>query len=328
MVTISYAQTDSPKTPDSKPAERGWFYYDDPEEKEEVTPEVLELPSRESATPNKEARCKEKKTWDASCGFVDPGMDFAFQEQQREELLKNMALSKNDPKAVESFQYYIKWVMNRASEVSNLWLYNIAQNPDLDPTVSAPISAIGLKLMSETKDNSDKELYKAIQSQGGFYIYFTRHDCIHCHSNKSAVTRLSTLTGLPIYNAALDNRCIEGMEKGCMKGKDVEAPAIALKVTTVPSLFLYVPKNTWLRIATGVTDTETMRARTVSFFSAYRTALLKGINNGLNGAPSVDFSSEGSTGLTVPSGLATQGGSSTSTAMPNQAEIEKLLGKN
>ena len=313
-------------------AERGWFFYErDKKPREEPAIEMPELPpAAEDPPPPKEERCKKKETWSADCGFVDPGKDFEFQAKQRDALLQAMAMSRNDPKAVENFQYYMKWLMERSVEVANLWHYNMVQNPELDPTVKSPISTFGLRLMTQVRDSSDEAILSALKDEGAFLVYFSRYDCDFCHAMTSVLEELGRSTGLTIWNAPLDTRCMPRFEAHCRGGAQTIAAAQALQVSIVPTLFLYVPgpkaeDDTWIRIATGVTDASTMRGRIVAFFSAYRMALLKGVaNGGPNRAP-VDFSDITPTGI-APGVPLPQTGQQTP-PLPTEQQIRELFSR-
>lgn len=302
-------------------AERGWFFYEDPvKPKEKKTPKQQPEQTAKSEPKPSEDECAKAETWTAKCGFVNPGTSFAFQAKQRDALMEQMVMSQNDPKAVEAFQYYMKWAMSRASEVANLWHYNMVQNPELDAQTTQPISSFGLKLMTDVKKGRADEIFSALKDEKGMLVYFTRSDCHFCHSMAPLVKGIGSDTGLPIWNAALDDTCIEGFEAQCQAGAAVQKPAAALQVTIVPSLFLHVPPSTWIRLSTGVTDKESIMARTVSFFSAYRSALLKGIDNGDGIKAAVDFSDESNV-----SGNA-RGVTPTKTPkVPTQAELAKFL---
>ena len=89
----------------------------------------------------------------------------------------------------------------------------------------------------------------------------------------------------------------------------------------VPTVFLYVPKQTWLRVSTGVTDQQTMRTRVIQFFTAYRTALLNGVNNGEGTKASVDFSGNSPGGATE--GVKADG---SKPQLPSESDIAALLG--
>jgi hypothetical protein len=312
--------TDNPSSTLHENAKKGWFFYE--KQKKPPEPELpAVIPKVDAPPPPKEERCKSKDSWSADCGFVDPGKDFDFQAKERDALLHGMAMSQNEPKAVEAFQYYQKWVLDRSIEVANLWYYNTIQNPELSAEAKSPINTFGLRLMTEVKDSDQKSIINALKKEGAFYIYFSRHDCTFCNSMAEVLRAVVEKTGIEMYNAALDDSCMSGFEDHCLAGAAVQAPAQALKVTIVPTLFLYVPKNTWIRIGTGVTDVETLIARTTSFFSAYRTALLKGVNNGSGARAPVDFSADGATGTAT-------GVSTTAPArLPTADEVKALLQK-
>lgn len=306
-----------------RPPERGWFFFEDPPKAAEPEPEPprAAFPS-ELPPPPKEKRCAEKGTWTPDCGFVNPGQDFEFQAKQRDALMERMSLARNDPKAVEDFQYYMRWVLERTAETTNLWWYNMVQNPELDPNVQSPVSAFGLRLMTDVQKGHDKEIFDLVKAEGGFFVYFSRTDCVFCHQMKDVLDGLKTRTGLEIRNASLDTSCMPGYQEGCMTAPATEAPAQALQVTTVPAVFLFVKPNTWIRVATGVVDTESMTTRTVQFFSAYRAALLAGTENGEGARPSVDFNAAGvATGTAAGAAPTKERGS-----LPSEDDIARMLG--
>jgi conjugal transfer pilus assembly protein TraF len=275
--------------------ERGWFFYEDPakDTAQPAPPQPRPKPTDNKKQPDK---CAAKETWVPDCGFVDPGTDFDFQAKQRDALMERMSLSHNDPKAVEDFQRYMHWAIGRATEVANLWYYNTVQHPDLDPTVSNPISQFGIRLMADVKSNQQNEIFKALKDEGASLVFFTRSDCTFCATMAPLVRSMATDTGLETWNASLDDRCEPQFVDKCRTGKAVTEPARRLGVTTVPTIFLALPDNTWIRIGTGVTDTSTLTTRVVTFFSAYRNALLKGLDNKKDGQAPMDFSGIDATG--------------------------------
>ena len=302
--------------------ERGWFYFEEPPAitEPENAPPAPRSPTAKAPDAEKEKeRCSKKGTWTAQCGFVNPGQDFEFQAKQRDELMQAMVMSNNNPKAVEAFQYYMHWVLERTSEVANLWWYNMVQNPELDPTAAQPVSAMGLKLMTEVQKGSEKEVFDLVKKEGGMFVYFSRDDCAFCHHMSEPLRMLTRRTGIDVRNAALDGKCMAPYKDGCVTGEQALAAGQALQVSTVPSVFLYVKPNTWIRIGTGVTDTATMATRAMQFFSAYRNALLKGIKNTDDGVPSVDF------GSTSPTGLKTTGIQSDSKRPVSESMVTDLL---
>lgn len=271
---------------------RGWFFFEDPkkeEPKEEDLPPALAAPATPNeAPPPKQDKCRSKQTWSPDCGFVDPGKDFEFHEKQREALFQQMVMDSNSPKAVEAVQYYMRWMLERVSQVSNMWQYNMLQNPELDPSARIPVSSLGLRLSSEAKSGTAREIFGLIKSEGGFFVYFSRADCSTCHDMAYLMERISKETGIPVKNAALDDKCvIQGAE--CLTSASVMPAAQALKISVVPTVFVYLRPNTWIRVSNGFTDAETLKSRTVQFFQGYRNAMLRNTANGSGAVPSVDF---------------------------------------
>lgn len=323
---------------------KGWFWYQDPVEKKETPKEVIEVapvnevkvdktvPVVGVSKPKEEKTqvpleedpefCLTKEKWVASCGFVDPGNDFDFQAKQRDILLQQMSLQPDKPEVVEAAQRYMKWIVGKASQAANMWYFNMVQNPDLDPTVKSPISEIGIALASKVRNASRLEYFRTIREEGGILFYFSRHDCSYCHDQAPMTRRVARTMGLQLINVPLDAKCIEGFEgDDCAPNIPIEQIAV-LNVQIVPSLYLYVPDNTWIRLGTGVVSDQKILANTVNFFSAYRSAMLAGIDNGNGVRPTVTFDPNINT---RPTGVAPADGSKAPSA-PDRAKLMELMG--
>ncbi len=309
--------------------EKGWFFYQHPPTVASRKPPAGG--KAHAVEPPPSPKCSSMSTWTASCGFIDPGTSFAFQAKERDALLKRMVMSHDDPAAVQAFQYYMKWVTDRAIDAANLWQYNLVQNPSLDPSVRMPFNALGLKLMTDVKDSTAASLYEALRSQKAFLVYFSRYDCEFCQAMDNILTYMSQDHGIEVWNTPIDGKCMPGFEKHCYTGRKAVLAAEALKVRIVPTVFLYVPggkpaQDLWMRLSTGLTDEQTLSGRVVSFFTAYRRALLEGVHNGVAGAPSVDFSAEPTSGIapgiSVPNGTDEQ---SPVVRVPTAGQVRKLL---
>jgi len=312
----AYAAPDASKAPvDADRPDQGWFFYDDPAKAAPEEPLISPVrPPAISETPDadKDQKCARRDTWTVDCGFIDPGLDFTFQSLQRDKLLEHMALSKNDPKAVENFQRYMRWAMNRSIEIANTWTYNLVQKPELDGTLNNPVSTFGLRLMTEVRKGEAQEIFEALKNEGAILVYFSREDCAFCHQMRDVLNWLERDTGLVVWNAPLDGKCMPGYEDKCQPSAVSVTAAQILQVSIVPTIFLYVPENTWIRIATGVSTTDVMASRIVQFFTAYRKALLSGVSNADGATPTVDFSTGSFTEPTRPQ-------------LPTNQEIERLF---
>jgi hypothetical protein len=315
----SYAETVVNQRPGDdlkQEARKGWFFYKGPAKVEEKTVSVTPKPKSE---PKKDP-CTSPATWEPKCGFIEPGSDFEFQAKQRDALMQNMVMNPSDAKAVEAFQYYNKWVVDRATEVANVWHYNVTQNPKLDPAVNAPISQFGLQVASEVKAAESGEIFDYL-AKNGMLLYFTRTDCVYCHTMAGIAKSLEEDTGIPLWDISLDDKCLAGFESKCMTAPDSIPAAQALQVATVPTVFLYIKPNTWIRVSTGVTSTLTLKSRIVSFVTAYRAAVLKGAaGDGLS--PSLSFTPGASIGGNA---VGVADGQAATVNIPTQAEIKAML---
>ena len=307
--------------------EKGWFFYQHGPLLR-IPPKLLagvpqHLPSKPPAP-----RCSTMGTWTAKCGFVNPGTNFAFQAKERDALLQQMSMNPDNRAAVQAAQYYMRWVTDRAIEAANVWQYNLVQNPSLDPTVRMPFSQLGLQLMTGVKSARAKSIYAVLKKEKAFLVYFSRYNCDFCQAMDQILLYMRQDHGISILNTPIDGKCMPHFKQQCYTGRKALLAAEALRVRVVPTVFLYVPGGTpaqdlWMRISTGLTEEKTLSGRIVSFFTAYRRALLEGVHNGIDGTPAVDFSSRPASG--VSAGAPRPGGGSHAVALPTAAEVRQLL---
>lgn len=316
------------------PARQGWFWYLDPKKDVPAESEGVPLPEKAETpkgkppvvvvlgTPPDETKCKNKDTWVADCGFIDPGSDFDFQSKQRDILLQQMSLRPDNPESVEAAQRYMKWVVGKASQAANMWYFNMTQNPDLDPTVKNPISEVGIALATRATQATQLEYFRIIREEGGILFFFSRNDCQFCHDQAPYTRRVARTMGLRLINIPLDGKCLPGFEaEACGDNIKPEQYAV-LQIKTVPTLFLFVPSNTWIRLGTGLVPDSTVLANTVNFFAAYRSAMVNGLDNGNGVRPSVTFDPDLNS---RPTGTVAADGRQ-SGALPDRSRILDLMG--
>lgn len=271
---------------------RGYWFYKEPYKEPEA--EAAPAPSQAQSTPQQPVpkECSSAATWTAHCGFVDPKGNFEFQVKQRDALMQQMAMQPDSSKAVEDYQRYNKWMVQQAIKAAQMWQYNLAQRPDLDPGVQAPISQFGLGLVTKANEAAAKDIWTAISDSGGFLTIFTRDDCTYCHAMLPLLGLVSRDTSIPAYVAPLDGVCPKEVPQDiCLPQKVAYDSAAVLQVSMVPSVFLYVPDQTWIRVANGVVTSEAIKARISNFFTAYRTGLAKGLSSE-DGKPAMSFSGD------------------------------------
>lgn len=306
--------------------ECGWWYnfYNQPvEPREPQAPSPQEQAQAEEQEPTEEERCANQDTWTFDCGFIDPNQAYPedrmaaydFQSKQRDALLNEMAMNPNNREGVEQMQYYTRWVVNQATNAARMWQFNSVQNPELNAALDYPVSSYGLRLVEAEEDNFHDSVFSTLKDGDATLIWFTRADCRWCHSMLDTMVRLAVDTGIDFSEASLSDTCLTadpevvaaiGYEPECLTSDLTALPGSLLSVTTVPDLLLYLPDDdTFLRISTGVTSLNTMKARVVNFMGAVRAAQVNAISNGRDGSPSVDFSDRqdpNGLGLGVPNG--------------------------
>ena len=307
--------------------EKGWFFYQHGPLLR-IPPKFLTSAPQHLPTKPAAPKCSTMSTWTAKCGFVNPGTNFDFQAKERDALLKQMSMSPDDRSAVQAAQYYMRWVTDRAIEAANVWQYNLVQNPSLDPTVRMPFSELGLQLMTGVKSARAKSIYAVLKKEKAFLVYFSRYNCDFCQAMDRILLYMRQDHGISIWNTPIDGKCMPNFKNHCYPGRKALLAAEALRVRVVPTVFLYVPggspaQDLWMRISTGLTDEKTLSGRIVSFFTAYRRALLEGVHNGIDGTPPVDFSSRPASG--VSAGIPAHAGGSHAVAVPTAAEVRQLL---
>lgn len=263
---------------------RGYWFYQTP-------PVTAAQQLRQPAAPVKPTpklnSCRHQSTWTAHCGFLTPHT-FAFQAHERDALMQAMVMHPEDRKAVKAVQKYTRWVVDQAIAATRMWQYNTVQDPSLSGTATAPISAYGLNLAFSVQALNKKAAWAAVRRFNGVLILFTKHGCTYCRAEVPLMQYMERDTGLKIWQASLQGPCDKAFARRCVLAARSTLPARMLRVSIVPTLFLYLPKNVWIRVFAGLTTTETAENNLYNFFVAWREAALHKLK-ALGNAPAVDF---------------------------------------
>ncbi len=268
-----------------------WFY-----KQKEAPPKVIRVKPEEKPKPKapetivekppekpKTDPCQDEETWTADCGFVTP-KSFAMQSKERDALLQNMVMNPGNPDAVKAVQKYTQWIIQQSTYAAQVWQYNTIQDPSINAQAEAPISQFGLQMASSLQTGKRADVWAQIKEYGGFLVLFTKESCDYCHSQLYAVQLLARDTKLPLYDASLEGKCLDTFSgEFCVPPERSIPPAQVLQVKTVPSVFLYMPDNTWIRVSIGLTDTASMEERLYNFFIAWKIASTSGKQTGTTG---------------------------------------------
>lgn len=264
---------------------RGYWFYQNP-------PAPVPVPTRAPAQPAAARHhaphpCRQASTWSARCGFLTPH-SFAFQAHERDALLHAMVMQPGNQKAVKAVQKYTRWVVDQAIAATRMWQYNTVQDPNLSGTATAPISAYGLNLAFSVHALNKKAAWAAVKRFHGVLILFTKHNCTYCQAEAPLMRYMEQDTGLKIWQASLQGPCDKAFAARCVTAGKSALPARMLRVSIVPTLFLYLPKNVWIRVFAGLTTTETAESNLYNFFVAWREAALHKLK-AAGVSPALDF---------------------------------------
>ena len=199
-----------------------------------------------------------------------------------------MVIHPGNPKAVKAVQRYTRWVVDQAIAATRMWQYNTVQDPNLSGTATAPISEYGLQLAFSTHALNKAAAWRAIRRFGGVLILFTKAGCPYCQGEVPPMKGFERDTGLTIWQASLQGPCDKAFARRCVPAAQSHLPARLLRVSLVPALFLYLPKNVWIRVYAGLTTTETAEDNLYNFFVAWREAALHKLKTS-GAAPAMDF---------------------------------------
>ena len=265
-----------------------WFYQNPPAPVPAPTPARPALPAVRPVVRHRAPHpCRHASTWSARCGFLTPH-SFSFQTRERDALLHAMVMQPENQKAVKAVQKYTRWVVDQAIAATRMWQYNTVQDPNLSGTATAPISAYGLNLAFSVHALNKKAAWAAVKRFHGVLILFTKHDCTYCQAEVPLMRYMEQNTGLKIWQASLQGPCDKAFAARCVTAGKSSLPARMLRVSIVPTLFLYLPKNVWIRVFAGLTTTETAESNLYNFFVAWREAAMHKLKT-TGAGPAMDF---------------------------------------
>lgn len=233
--------------------------------------------------------CQHPASWKVACGFIPPQKfmlsgEAAYQLEQKEykTLLKDFVLNPNHLSSVLRWQRFNHWVIQRATEAAYSSQFMITQHPELSSNLSSPLSHFARLALRPIEAKKHQAFFNRL-AQSSALVYFSKSSCPYCRRQRPIIEDLSQKTGMPLWEASLDKNPTVTL-----------IPARLLKVSRIPTLFLYLfPEEKragiWIRLATGLTDEKTVEDRMIMFVQAYRDALIAGIRSGSRAAPQPTF---------------------------------------
>ncbi|QHS09093.1 conjugal transfer protein TraF [Sinimarinibacterium sp. NLF-5-8] len=251
----------------------GYWYYQNKNPDEADPQEDQQRPEKKKE--EQPDPCEQEDTWTVECGFVTP-KTFSMQEKMRDALMQDMTMNPQNPAAVLAVQKYMRWMFDQAAYAAEVWNFNTMQSPrELDGLARDPISYMGLRLASDLQNAQAKEVWQAVKEADGFLVFFSKDDCDYCGQQITPLMMVGRDTGLPIYNASIGGDCYPQFKPDhCMGPEESIGPAQLLNVDIVPSVYLYMPDNVWIRIAYGLTTADVMTDSLYNMFVSWKIAAL------------------------------------------------------
>lgn len=267
-----------------------WFYHDPSKDKPQEVITIQKKPKEDKTKPPEtiiptapKDPCQDESTWTSKCGFIMP-KSFEFQSKERDALLHEMVMNPGNPDAVKAVQQYTRWIIHQSVYAAMVWKYNNLHDPKLNPQANAPISQFGLEMAKTLKKGDSQAVWSAIKQWGGFLVVFTKQSCDYCHKQLYPLQSIERDTGLDVYDASIEGACLDTFTGNkCLTPEQSTVPARILQVKTVPSVFLYLPNNIWIRVSMGLSTTDAMESRLYNFFLAWRLAATTGKQTGNTG---------------------------------------------
>lgn len=249
-----------------------WWYRQKPKPPEDEPDEKKTEPPVPTQKPEAKLKdCQDEKQWTPDCGFIVP-KTFAFQEKMRDSLFQGMVMDPGNPQKVRWVQEYTKWVLHQAEYAAAVWQHNTLNDTSLDAQAKNPISAYGLQMAMTLGASTRQLVWDTISSFGGILILFTREDCDYCHAQVTPLQRLLWDTHLELWDASIGGNCLTEFKDKCVGVDKSTTPASILNVSVVPTLYLYLPGNVWIRVSNGLTDAGAIEDRIYNLFIEWRTA--------------------------------------------------------
>lgn len=283
--------------------DRGWYFY-------AVTPTLKKVPRIKNALPHaikkqpmtKAQKCRIPGTWTAECGFVDPttvglSPDAVWQFEQKEyhELLHRYSLFPNNLQEVYHFQKFKYWALTQAMNASYTAQYNREQHPDINASITAPVSQFGLAVIKQIEQKSETAFWRTL-SKTAFYVLVSRTGNVECQAQGRLMLMLSREEGVKVWNLSVDKGHLKGfanvMHFYALSSSQQKALASHLRLQWLPTIYLYLKPaegsgkvGRWIRVATGITTLDAIKSRTINFVEAYRHAIVQGAGESAHKVP-------------------------------------------
>lgn len=183
--------------------------------------------------------------------------------RERAEELLARAIEEPTEARVAAYMAFQQQLTQRSEQFARVWQRVLWQHPELDPTVTDPVTAAALSpVQADRVRRQDATLADLARTAGLFYFFSGR--CPLCEVQSPILAAFSEAYGFRVIAVSLDGEPDPVFEQA----KVDRGAAEKLGVTQVPAVFLARPPSDVLRVGTGLLTMEELSRRIVRLSEA------------------------------------------------------------
>ena len=113
------------------------------------------------------------------------------------------------PRHIKAYQQLQKVMLDRAELFGTEWIKVVLQNPNLDYTVTHPVTQVGRHLYHDEQRKIMTQRIKALAATHGLFFFF-RGDCAYCHQFAPIVKSFAAQHHLTIMAISVNGSTLAG----------------------------------------------------------------------------------------------------------------------
>ena len=142
------------------------------------------------------------------------------------------------PVNIKAYQQLQKIMLDRAELFGTEWIKVVLQNPNLDYTVTHPVTQVGRHLYHDEHRKTMAQRIKALAATHGLFFFF-RGDCAYCHQFAPIVKSFAAQHHLTIMAISVDGSTVAEFPQAVHDNGAAER----LQVTIYPTLLAVEPRS-------------------------------------------------------------------------------------
>ncbi|MEW6682648.1 MAG: conjugal transfer protein TraF [Nitrospirota bacterium] len=183
--------------------------------------------------------------------------------RERAEELLARAIEEPTEARVVAYMAFQQQLTQRSEQFARVWQRVLWQHPELDPTVTEPVTAAALSPVQADRVRRQDAALSDLARTAGLFYFFSRH-CPLCEVQSPILAAFAAAYGFRVIAVSLDGAPDPVFEQA----KVDDGAAEKLGVTQVPAVFLARPPSDVLRVGTGLLTMEELSRRIVRLSEA------------------------------------------------------------